>query len=194
MQADDLDALPAAHPQAHLARVFDRHAELVVLAAGRNVRMAAGVDVGVHADRHLRASRAAEAIASMRSISPSDSALMLRRPSSMARASSASDLPTPVKTISAGVNPARSATSISPPELASAAAPEAAQQPGDSQGRVRFQRIVERVRVSAERLVHFAIAGRNHVGAVGVEGGPEAGGKLDERHAAAVQAPLQPVE
>ena len=32
-------------------------------------------------------------------------------------------LPTPVKTICAGMNPARSATSISPPELASALLP-----------------------------------------------------------------------
>ncbi len=45
------DAAAVAHPEAHLARIFDRHAELVVLAAGRNVRMAARIDVGVHPDR-----------------------------------------------------------------------------------------------------------------------------------------------
>jgi hypothetical protein len=58
--------------------------------------------------------------ASMRSSSPSDSTLIDRTPSSIAHASSAVVLPTPVNTICAGVKPARSATSISPPEFASA--------------------------------------------------------------------------
>ena len=34
------------------ARIVERQAELVDLQAGGDVRMAAGIDVGVHADRH----------------------------------------------------------------------------------------------------------------------------------------------
>jgi hypothetical protein len=59
----------------------------------------------------------------MRSSSPSDSALIVLTPRSIACVSSASVFPTPVKTISGGMNPARSATSISPPELASTLLP-----------------------------------------------------------------------
>ena len=71
---------------------------------------------------------------------------------------------------------------------------QGAQQPGDREGRVRLQRVVQGVRISAERLVDFAVAGRNHVGAVRVERGTEAGRQVGERHAAAVQRPLQPLE
>ena len=102
----------------------------------------------------------AAAIASIRSSSPSDSALMLRRPRSIARASSASVLPTPVKTISAGVKPARSATSISPTGIGVGGGAEAAQQAGDGQRRVGLQRVVQRVRVAGERLVDLAVDGR----------------------------------
>ena len=76
----------AVHAQAHRPRVLDRDPELVVLAAGRDVRVAAGVDVGVDPDaRRGRGFRAPRAMASIRSSSPSDSALMLRRPRSIAR-------------------------------------------------------------------------------------------------------------
>ena len=44
-------------------------------------------------------------------------------PSATARSSSAGVLPTPVNTMSRGSKPARSATSISPPELASTPPP-----------------------------------------------------------------------
>ena len=112
----------------------------------------------------------------------------------MARASSASDLPTPVKTISAGVKPARSATSISPPELASAAVPSARSSRAMRQRGVGLQRVVQRVRIAGERLVDLAVTGRDHRGAVGVERGAEAGGKVGERHAVAVQRTLQPLK
>jgi hypothetical protein len=68
-------------------------------------------------------SPAPRASASTRSSSPADSTLIAFRPNGTAQASSASDLPTPVKTMSAGVKPALRASSISQIELASAAAP-----------------------------------------------------------------------
>ena len=111
----------------------------------------------------------ARAIASIRSSSPSDSALMVLTPRSIACSSSAGVFPTPVKTICGGMNPARSATSISPPEFASARAAQAAQQPRDGQRRVRFQRVVHRVRMRGERFVHRTIAAHDRRGAVDVE-------------------------
>jgi hypothetical protein len=48
---------------------------------------------------------------------------MALRPSGTARSSSSGLLPTPLKTICSGMKPARSATSISPTEFASALAP-----------------------------------------------------------------------
>ena len=65
------------------------------------------------------------AMASIRSSSPGDSALITPTPRPMARSSSSRDLPTPVNTSSSGMNPARSATSISPTEFASAFTPSA---------------------------------------------------------------------
>jgi hypothetical protein len=62
-------------------------------------------------------------MASMRSSSPSDSALIVLTPRSIACSSSAFVLPTPVNTICGGMKPARNATSISPPEFASAPLP-----------------------------------------------------------------------
>jgi hypothetical protein len=59
----------------------------------------------------------------MRASSPADSTLMALSPSGTAHSSSALDLPTPVNTMSAGVNPARRATSISHTEFASAPLP-----------------------------------------------------------------------
>ena len=63
------------------------------------------------------------AIASTRASSPADSTLMARSPSGTAHSSSASDLPTPVNTMSAGSKPARRASSISQIEFASTALP-----------------------------------------------------------------------
>ena len=64
-----------------------------------------------------------------------------------ARSSSARVLPTPVKTISSGVKPARSATSISPPELASAPRTERAHPPDDAERGVGLDGVVQPMRI-----------------------------------------------
>ena len=67
----------ARHVAHQRARQRDRHAELVVAQAGRDVRMAAGVDVGIDAQRHAHArGRGPTASWSRRSSSPGDSTLM----------------------------------------------------------------------------------------------------------------------
>jgi hypothetical protein len=60
---------------------------------------------------------------SIRSSSPADSALIAFSPSWTARSISSGDLPTPLKTMSDGEKPARSARSTSPIEFASTPLP-----------------------------------------------------------------------
>ena len=52
MNRDERERTPAPDRLQHVARLVERHAELVDLEAGRNVRMALRVDVGVDAHRH----------------------------------------------------------------------------------------------------------------------------------------------
>ena len=77
-------------------------------------------------------------------------------------------LPTPVNTIWSGRKPQRSATSTSPIELASARLPSALQQAHDGQRRIGLERVVDRVRVAAERGVERAVGGADGAGAVDV--------------------------
>ena len=55
VQADDLQSVAPDRAAADVAHGVQRDAELVGLRPGRNVRVAAGVDVGVHAQRDARA-------------------------------------------------------------------------------------------------------------------------------------------
>ena len=91
--------------------------------AGGNVRVGAGVDVGIHAHRDA----CAHAAGLRRAVDPLELAgrfgvdgLQLE---GTARSISSGVLPTPVKTMSDGENPARSARSISPIEFASTPLP-----------------------------------------------------------------------
>ena len=136
----------------HRARVGDRHAELRRARAGGDVRMAAGVDVRIdaHGDARARAVRRARS-PSMRSTSPGDSALIARDAERRSRASSSARvLPTPVKTMSPGAKPARSATSISPPEFASAPAPSARRRRTTRERRVGLDGVVQPMRIAGE--------------------------------------------
>jgi hypothetical protein len=125
VQAGDLQPRAPRHVAQHLRRVSDRHAELGGAVTGRDVSMTARVDVRIDADGHARdrprfGSEMLDAIDFA-----GDSTLMAATPSAMARASSSRVLPTPVHTMSPGEKPARSATSSSPAEFASARAPSA---------------------------------------------------------------------
>ena len=157
--ATSVSDAPAGQRREQLARRVERHAELVDLEAGRDVRMALGVDVGIDADGDARRrARVASAIASMRASSPADSTLIAFSPSGTAHSSSAADLPTPVNTMSRRREArALRATSISQIELASAALPSVAQQARDRQRRVGLERVVQRVRIVAECVVDRAV-------------------------------------
>ena len=86
---DEPQERPAGHRVEQLARRVDRHAELVDLQAGRDVRMAPGVDVRVDADGDAaRPSRAPRQSPRSRSSSPADSTLIAFRPSGTAHSSS----------------------------------------------------------------------------------------------------------
>src|SRR5215510_14182199 len=55
MQADNLDSVARPEAPREIPDDIDWHAELVRLEAGRDVRMAASVDVGIHPQRDTRA-------------------------------------------------------------------------------------------------------------------------------------------
>ena len=125
------------------------------------------------------------AIAAMRSSSPADSALMAFTPMPTARSSSSCVLPTPVKTIAEGANPARRATSISPPEFASARAAELLEERRDRERGVGLERVVQRVRIRAERRIDRAVARRDLSRAVDVDRRSRAGRDRGKRNAVA---------
>ena len=117
-----------------------------------------------------RATRpAARARAAMRSSSPADSALIAPDVHARSRAPARPRvLPTPVKTMSRGAKPARSATWISPPELASARLPSARSTRTIAERRVGLERVVDRVRILAERGVDRAVGVADRARAVDV--------------------------
>ena len=98
------------------------------------------------------------AIASTRASSPADSTLMALRPSATAHSSSAGDLPTPVNTISAAET--RPSRDLDLPDRVGVGARCRARAAArdERQRRVRLERVVNRVRVAAERLVELAVA------------------------------------
>ena len=107
-----------------------------------------------------RATRAsvpsARAISSMRASSPADSALIVFTPR-LGELQLLAVLPTPVKAIAAGVNPARRATSITAGVRVGCAA-EIAQQARDRERRGGLQRVVERMRIASEGGVYRSVA------------------------------------
>ena len=174
-----------------LARVVDRDAELVGLETGRDVGMAAGVDVGVDAHRDARPRLAVAArCASMRSSSPSDSALIVLTPSSIAWASSA------VRLGDAGEDDLRrdEAGAQRDVDLAAGigvdAAAQAAQQPDDRQRRVGLERVVDRVRIRRRTPRPPRGSATRSWTAVDVEGRAVGGRELGERDAVAGQVAL----
>ena len=111
----------------------------------------------------------ARAIASIRSSSPSDSALMVLTPRSIGLFELRGRLP------HAGEDDLRRNESGAQRDVDLAAgiriggAAEAAKKPRDGQGGVRFQRVVHRVRMRGKRFVHRTIAAHDRRGAVDVE-------------------------
>ena len=123
VQADDLDAFETARARDSSATSSIGDAELVALQAGRDMRMAPGVDVRVHPKGDLRprlplARQRVDPLHLARRLHVDRSNAQLDR-----LASSVEVFPTPVNTICGGMNPARRATSISPPEFASTLLP-----------------------------------------------------------------------
>ena len=197
VQADDLDARGGRACRRQISRASSiAHAELVGLEAGRDVRMAAARRCrGSRAARRGRASAAAAA----QRVDALDLAFRLRvdacvTPRSMACASSAVGLADAGEDDLRGMKPARSATSISPPEFASAPAAErraaAARSPASSSPSARSGARAD----SRERLVDRAVAVGDGRGAVDVERRAVSGGEVGERHAVARAAPRQPLK
>ena len=110
-----------------LARAADRDAELVLRLAGRDLGVGLRVDVGIDAQRDVRAcGPSPRRSRTSSSSSGSDSTLKQRMPSSTASASSRAVLPTPENMIFSGGTPAASARLSSPSDTTSAPAPSRA--------------------------------------------------------------------
>src|SRR5262249_12184845 len=174
---------PQLRQQRH--RLVHRHAELVDLQPGRDVRVAPRVDVRVEADRDPRHAieplrdrfdtrQLAGGLDVDRLHAERDGAFELRR-----------------RLADAGEHDLRRVVSGStrgldlPHRVGVDAAAERAQQPGDRQRRVRLQRVVQRVRVAVERLVDRAVAIANRRCAVDVDRRADRRGDLGERHSVA---------
>ena len=121
--------------------------------------MAAGVDVGIDAHGHA-------APVAVRPRDGGDAIHLARRLRIDGRHAQADGarrvpprvLPTPVKTMSSGANPARSATSISPPEFASAPRAERSQLADDGRRRIRLDGVVQPMRARREARVERPVA------------------------------------
>jgi hypothetical protein len=104
VDAADVDVRQGGGLSVERPRFVVGDAELVFLEAGRDVGVCAGVDVGIDAQADRRASsRALPATALRRSSSGADSTLKHRMPVFSASSISAAVLPTPEKTIFAGI-------------------------------------------------------------------------------------------
>ena len=194
VQSDDLHAAPAAHAQAHLAGVGDGHAELVALQAGRDVRMALRVDVRVdaHGDAGLDAAGRGDGV------DPLDLPFRLGIDAAQPEADGALELR--IRLADAGEDDLRRREAGAQRDVDLAdrvrvgGRAEAAQQARDAQRRVGLERVMQSVRISAEGLLHFAVAGGDRAGVVDVERSAEACGELCERQAVAVDRALDAFE
>ena len=121
-----LDARQRAGVGIDLAGAGDRHAELVLRLAGRDLGVGARVDVGIDADGDRRNRAPAEATRDSASSSGSDSTLKQAMFSSSPRFISARVLPTPEKMMRSPGTPAARARLNSPSLTTSMPAPSLA--------------------------------------------------------------------
>ena len=121
------------------------------------------------ATRAIAPSRAA--IASTRASSPTDSTLIALRPSGTAHSSSAGDLPTPVKTMSAGGKPGLARQLDLPDGVRVGGAAELAQRARETERGIGLERVMKAVWMGAESGIDRAIAIAQHRRAVHVDRG-----------------------
>ena len=157
VEADDLDAGAIAHSPAQVARFVDRHAELVGLEAGRNVRMAARVDIRVDADGDA----GARLTLARDRVDPFELALRLRVDRLDAQVDG-------LRQLGAGLadageddlgrdEPGAQRDVDLPAGVGVDLAPERPQQPDDRERRVGLERVMHRVRIRRERIVNGAV-------------------------------------
>ena len=160
-------------------------AELVRLGPGRDVRMAAGVDVGVDPQRDARARLPlarqdvdALQLAFRLGVDRLDAEVDRLRQLRRGLADAGED-----DLLGDEAGPQGDVDLAARVRVRAAAEPP--QQPRDRQRRVRLERVVQRVRIRPERVVDRAIAADDGGGAVDVERRALGGGKVGERHAVA---------
>ncbi len=164
-----LQKRPAVERREQLARGVERHAELVDLEPGRNVRMAPGVDVGVDADGD--AGGAAETCGD--GLDPRQLASRLHVDRLQPERHGCFELRW--RLADAGeddvvrLEPHATGDIDLPDGVRVGGAPEIAQQAADRQVRVRLQRVVQGVRIAAKRVIQGAEAAADFRRAVDVQ-------------------------
>jgi len=194
MEPDEIEPLAPRGAPADVARRGEGHAELVGAQAGRNVRMAPGVDVGVHAQRDARPRFAGrrQAIDPVQfpfgfGVDRLHTEVDGLHQFSFSLADAGED--------DVGRNEAGAQGDV---DLAAGVRiglrAEPAQQPRDRQRRIRLQGIVQGVRIRHEGRIDLAIAGDDGFGAVDVEGGAFDRSDPCERHAVTGERAVQSVK
>ena len=97
-----------------------------------------------------------------------DSALIAPTSAAIAYSSSSRVFPTPVKTMSRGANPARAGHLNLAGRIGVRPAADGLQQPRDGERRVRFERVMNGVRIRGERAIDRAVRVADGAGAVDV--------------------------
>ena len=190
VEADDLDAGAIPHPPAQVTGLGNRDAELVRLQSRRDVRVAAGVDVGIDTDRHARPrlSFARDRVDAL------ELALRFRVDRLDAEVDGLRQL-RPGLPDAGEDNLGRDEPGAQRDvDLAAGVrvdlAAQASQEPHDGQRRIRLERVVHRMGIRGERLVRGAIPGGDGRRAVDVERRAVDGRDVRERCAVADEGSL----
>ena len=194
VQANDLETRAPVHLQADFSRVAEGDAELVGLEPGGNMRMAARVDVGVHPHRDpgARPPRHGQRVDALQF------SLRFGVDAANGQVDGVSELGVgladPGEHDLGGGEPGAESDVDLTAGIGVSEGAEPAQKPDDAQHRIRLQRVVQRVRVAGERVVHGAVTFGDCGGTVNVKRSSVSGHEIGERHALTVKRATGTVE
>ena len=182
VEADDLESGASAETTADVANRVHRDTEFVRIPAGRDVRVAAGIDVRIHPQRHARACLAL----ARQQIDPLELPFRFGVYGFDAEIDRLRQLGGRLADAGKDNLFGNEAGAQRDVDLAAGvrvrARAKAAHQPRDGERRVGLERVVQRVRIRAKCIVYHAITGGDGAGAVDVKRCAFGGGKLRQWH------------
>ena len=194
VQADDLQVRALHDVRDQGARGLDGHAELGAVMAGRDVRMAERIHVGIDPHRHARAGPVGRG----HGFDPLDLARRLRVDRLHAQLDSQGQLRLGLADAGEHDLVGREPRAEGDLDLSAGVRigvqPEAVQQPADGQCGIRLQGVVALMRVGLERAVERTGPLRQNVAAVDMDRRPRRACDLVERHAVAGEDAILDVE